>query len=254
MLVNHFNAIMISITSTLLLVMAFMLTNNYQNSVYSEQTSLDVYRESKLPELRYYKNYDELKANEKTAVVYPIFTQGAYEWSGIHDYHAGYCSSCLTSDIPTTYEKTYSASGNGFRILEFLGYQVIDDMDIDKNPKILTQFDKVVLLHNEFVTKKEFEAITSHPNVVYLYPNSLSSEVSVDYSKNTITLVRGPSYPYHDIKNGFDWKYDNTQFLADWDCNSWEFYRIENGFMLNCYPETFLPNEGYELLKLLKNL
>lgn len=254
MLVNHFNAIMISITSTLLLVMAFMLTSNYQNAVYSDQNSLSVYRETKLPELRYYDAYEELKADGKTAVVYPIFTQGAYEWGGIHDYNAGYCSSCLNSAIPTTYERTYSASGNGFRILEFLGYQVIDDMDIDRNPQILTQFDKVILLHNEFVTKKEFDAIISHPNVVYLYPNALSSEVSVDYSKNTITLVRGSSYPTPDIKNGFDWEHDNSQFFPDWDCNSWEFYSVENGYMLNCYPETFLPGNGHELLKSLKNL
>jgi hypothetical protein len=245
---------MISITSTMLLLMAFILTNGYHNSQVVAQNSFEDYKESKMPELRYYQNYEELTIDSKTAVVYPIFTQSAYEWQGIHDYHAGYCGSCLSNQIGTSYEKTYSASGNGFRILEFLGYQVIDDMDIDKNPEVLTQFDKVILLHNEFVTKREFEAIISHPKVIYLYPNSLSSEVIVDYSKNTMTLVRGPSYPNSDIKNGFNWEYDNTQFFNDWTCNSWEFYNIKNGYMLNCYPETFLPNDGYELLKTLKNL
>lgn len=252
MLVNHFNAIMISITSTMLLLMAFMLTNS-QNSQATQNSFVD-YKESKMPELRYYQSYKELVASPKTAVVYPIFTQNAYEWGGIHDFYAGYCDSCLSNQIHTTYEKTYAASGNGFRILEFLGYQVIDDMDIDKNPRILAQFDKIILLHSEFVTKKEFEALMTHPKVVYLYPGSLSSEIVVDYTKNTMTLVRGPSYPDSSIKNGFDWGYDNAQFFTDWDCNSWEFYSVKNGYMLNCYPETFLPNDGYELLKALKNL
>ncbi|MEW6044480.1 MAG: hypothetical protein AB1608_09465 [Thermoproteota archaeon] len=250
-MVSHFNAVMISITATMLLLLAFAVTNKNASSLDQDQST---YAASKLPELKYYQNYDELKADEKTAVIYPVFTQGAYEWGGIHDYLAGYCDSCLASQIPIQYEKTYSASGNGFRILEFLGYQVIDDADIDKEPQILDQFDKVVVLHNEFVTKKEFEAITTHPKVIYLYPNALSSEVTADYSKNTITLKRGPSYPDPSIKNGFDWKYDNTQFFSDWDCNSWEFYQVSNGYMLNCYPETFLPSDGYKLLKTLKNL
>jgi len=251
-MVNHFNAIMISITSTMLLLMAFMITGSHQNFQVSAQDSN--YKESKMPELGYYQNYEELMSDEKTAVVYPILTQSAYDWKGIHDYYAGRCDSCITTQIQTTYEKTYSASGNGFRILEFLGYQVIDDIDIDKNPQILNKFDKIILLHNEYVTKKEFEAITSHPNVVYLYPNSLSSEVAINYAKNTITLTRGPSYPDQGVKNGFDWEYDNTQFFTDWDCNSWRFYQVNNGYMLNCYPDTFLPNNGYELLKALKNL
>jgi hypothetical protein len=252
-MVQHFNAVMISITATLLLLMAFILTTTQSSNIEAQNLSND-YNESKMPELRYYQDYNELMADTKAAIVYPIFTQGAYEWGSIHDYYAGYCDSCISGRIPTTYEKTFSASGNGFRILEFLGYQVIDDIDIDKNPQILTQFDKVILLHNEFVTKKEFEAITSHKKVIYLYPNSLSTEVAVDYSKNKITLTRGPSFPDPGTQNGFDWEYDNSQFFSDWDCISWEFYPIKNGYMLNCYPETFLPNDGYELLKTLKSL
>ena len=231
--------------------MAFMITAQSQNSQIAVQGSSN---ESKMPELRYYQDYKKLVSDGKTAVIYPIFTQNAYEWGGIHDYYAGRCETCLNNPIHTTYKKAYSSSGNGFRILEFLGYQVIDDIDIDKNPQILKNFDKIILLHNEFVTKKEFDAIVSHPNVVYLYPNALSSEISVDYSRNTMTLISGPSYPNHDIKNGFDWQYDNTQYFMDWDCNSWKFYQINNGYMLNCYPDTFLPNDGFELLKMLKSL
>lgn len=241
-------------TSTMLLILAFILINSHQFSNNDEIESSSSYDVSKMPELNYYDRYEELKSNGKTAVIYPIITQSAYDWNSMHDYYAGYCDSCIHAKLHTSYEKTYSASGNGFRILEFLGYEVIDDIDIDKNPQILDKYDKIILLHNEYVTKKEFNAITNHPNVVYLYPNSLSSEVIVNYSSNNITLIRGPGYPTSNITNGFDWKYDNTVFLKDWDCKSLEFYPVANGHMLNCYPETLLPNYGYELLKELKNL
>lgn len=250
----NFNAIMISITATMLLALGFMAINAETNKKLVYEDSRSAYMQTKMPELEYYEKYEDLRSDGRTAVIYPILTQSAYDWNGFHDYYKGYCNLCITTKLHTTYEKTYSASGNGFRVLEFLGYQVLDDIDVDKNPGILKNYDKVILLHNEFVTKKEFEAISSHPNVVYLYPNALVSEVSINYSSNTITLVRGPGYPTADITNGFDWQYDNTQYFNDWDCHSWEFYPVENGHMLNCYPETFIPNYGYELLKKLKSL
>ena len=128
-----------------------------------------------------------------------------------------------------------------------------DDIDVDKDPHILQQFDTIILLHNEFVTENEFNAITSHPNVIYLYPNAFNSLVESDYSSNTITLVRGPGFPTDNITNGFDWEYDNSEFLNDWECNNWKFYQIDNGFMLNCFPEKLLtsPNGKY-LLESLK--
>ena len=37
------------------------------------------------------------------------------------------------------------------------------------------------MLHNEYVTRPMFDAITSHPNVIYLYPNALYAEIEVNY-------------------------------------------------------------------------
>lgn len=253
-MLNRFNGIMISVTATMLLMLAFVVINNSQADTVIPEDSSSAYMIAKMPELEYYENYDDLRADSKSVVVYPILTQSAYDWDGFHDYYSGRCDTCTITSLHQTYEKTLSASGNGFRILEFLGYQVIDDLDIDKNPTILQKFDKVILLHNEFVTKSEFEAVMQHPNVVYLYPNALTSQVSVDYENNSITLIRGPSYPTSDIVSGFDWKYVNSQYENDWACNSWDFYKIHNGYMLNCYPETFLPDNGYEILKKLKSL
>ena len=57
------------------------------------------------------------------------------------------------------------------------------------------------MLHNEYVTRTMFDAITSHPNVVYLSPNALYAEIEVDYDNDTITLIRGHNYPQPEIKN-----------------------------------------------------
>jgi len=253
-MLNRSNSILLSMTATMLLMLAFVVANNSQADTAIPEDSSSAYMISKMPELRYYENYEDLRADGKTAVVYPIFTQSAYDWNGFHDYYAGYCDSCTSVKLHQTYEKTFSSSGNGFRVLEFLGYQVIDDIDIDKNPAILGQFDKVILLHNEFVTLAEFDAIVNHPNVIYLYPNALTSQISVNYETNLISLIRGPAHPTPDVISGFEWKHTNTQYEKDWNCNSWNFYKIDNGYMLNCYPETFLPDNGYEILKKLKTL
>jgi len=67
-------------------------------------------------------------------------------------------------------------------------------------------------------------------------------------------LIRGPGYPEKSIINGFDWEFDNSQYFDDWDCMDWEFYKVKNGHMLNCYPETELPLYGHEILQTLKTL
>ena len=253
---HHFKVIMISITTTMLLILFYVSTE--ENLVYIQKTtpndSFSAYLENKMPELEYYDYYEILRPIDKSVVVYPIFTQSAYNWKSIHDFYAGYCDSCLTANIQTFYEKSFASSGNGFRILEFLGYDIIDDIDLDKNPHILEKYDRVILLHNEFVTESEFKAITEHPKVIYLYPNSLSSQVKADYSTNTITLIQGPGYPNMTVNNGFDWKFDNTKFFNDWACNDWEFYEINNGYMLNCFPERELPHYGHEILRTIRSL
>lgn len=247
---------MISLTITMLIVLAYsILENDVISKANSEPNdSFSKYHASKMPELDYYDDYEILRDSSNSVVIYPIFTQSAYDWGGIHDFYTGKCDECTSTPIQDYYKKSLAAGANAYRILEFLDYQIIDDIELDKDPSILKKFDKVILLHNEFVTRAEFEAITQHPKVIYLYPNALTSEVKADYDENTITLIRGPNYPDEYIKNGFDWQHDNSQFFDDWSCNEWNFYEIPNGFMLNCYPETELPHYGYDILKTIKTL
>ncbi len=89
--------------------------------------------------------------------------------------------------------------------------------------------------------------------MIYLYPNALYAEVKVDHTKNIITLVRGHNYPKQEIRNGFDWKFDNSQFEYDRDCKKMQFYKVDNGWMLNCYPENMV-HKNMKLLEAIKKL
>jgi len=197
---------------------------------------------------------------QNTVVVYPYFTFVAYNEPGFYTYYRGECDSCTTTKFvpPTLFYNEYVTSGIGHQALTLLGYPTITDTEIDMNPSILQQFDKVIMLHNEYVTRAMFDAITSHPNVIYLYPNALYAEIEVDYVDETITLIRGHNYPEPEIINGFDWEFDNTHpYEYDNLCADMKFYQIENGWMTNCYPENFfLKNHTglFNLLKTIKNL
>ena len=194
---------------------------------------------------------------QNAVVVYPYFTYAAYQPQGFYDYYRGECDDCTTTKFVQP-SSQYTSSGKGHQVLTLLGYNSITDVEIDKNPDILQQFDKVIMLHGEYVTRAMFDAITSHPNVIYLYPNALYAEIEVNYTDQTITLIRGHNYPEQEITNGFDWPFDNTHpYEYDNDCLEMEFYKTDVGWMTTCYPENLFLSDGQQVsnfLKLIKDL
>ena len=198
--------------------------------------SISIQRKPELQNL--YKDLELSKGTHDAVFIYPSFTQAAYEKRGFYDFYRKNCDSiCLTVPIPTSVNGFQSSSIFAAWTLKLLNYPYVKDEDVDKNPDILKQYKRVIVLHNEYVTKKEFDAITSQPNVIFLYPNALYAEVKADYSSNTITLVRGHGYPDSTIRNGFGWQYDNSKFEYNVDCDNWNFYLSGEYTMLNCYPE-----------------
>ena len=191
----------------------------------------------------------------KPLVIVPIFTGSAYAPLGFYDYYEKQCDKkCLTTKIISTDELNSTSSANAVKILKLLGYDSITDLELHQNPNILNNYDKIILLHNEYVTKIMFDALTSHQNVIYLYPNALYAEIEVDVNDNEITLIRGHGFPTKNIDNGFDWEFDNTRpYEYDKKCDNWKFFDIPNGKMLNCYPEQKIWKSS-SLLKALKEL
>ena len=192
---------------------------------------------------------------DKPLVIIPTFTSSAYAPFGFYDYYDERCGEqCLTTKIVSEDKLDYKSSANGVKILNLLGYDSISDLELHKNPNILNDYKKIIVLHNEYVSKIMFDALTLHKNVVFLYPNALYAEIEIDISNNQITLIRGHGFPTEDVDNGFNWEYDNTRpYEFDNECNDWEFYKIPNGFMLNCYPEQAIWQNS-SMLKALKEL
>jgi len=197
--------------------------------------------------------YDSLKNNKKSAVIFPIFTAAAYSEPGFYTFYRGECDDdCLTVKLDDEYNPIFTSSANGLQVLNLLDYDILTDISIHQNPEILTKYEKIILLHNEYVTSVEFDAILSHPNVIYLYPNALYAEVNFDEELWEISLVRGHNYPEITIRNGFDWKFDNSPEEYDVTCDDMKFSKIDNGWMLNCYPENVI-HKNKELLKQIKD-
>lgn len=193
--------------------------------------------------------YDQ---KNKPLFIIPLFTASAYSKNGFYDFYDGNCDTCLTTKIISVDDLGEQSSANAVKVLELLDYDSITDIELDKNPDILSKYEKIIVLHNEYVTQNEFDAITSHPNVIYLYPNALYAKIEVNYDKKTISLIRGHGYPELEIDNGFNWEFDNTRpYEFDKKCDGWEFYDIPNGKMLNCYPEQKIWKDK-EFLKALK--
>ena len=205
---------------------------------------------------QYAETYKEIAVWDtphRYAVIVPLFTNTAYWDHGFYDYYRGNCDmSCLTKKIEFDKPMPFSASGNAVAILNLLGYDTITDLDVDRDPTILQHYEKIILLHNEYVTKKEFDAITHHPHVIYLFANPLYAQVSVNYENDTITLMRGHGYPTADVKNAFNWKFDNSQHEYDTSCSNNSFYKVDNGIMWDCYPDKDVFT-NMTLLKTIKN-
>ena len=217
-----------------------------------------------LNELNAEKFIDDLKPNDGTVVIFPVFTAAAYQksdfdtWSGFYAYFAGYCDeSCITDLSFETFTFDFGGSGGTAQMLYHAGYDFLTDIEVDRNPELLENYDTVILLHNEYVTKKEFNAISNHPNLIFLHPNALYAEIDVNYDDNTMTLIRGHDYPPEDpVGNGFDYAIEQEFHAYEYDdkCLEWEFIKIENGFHLNCYPDGVIDPRILDILLKLKEL
>lgn len=194
--------------------------------------------------------------NNHTIVVYPIFTEYAYSKHGFYDYYNHTCNqSCLNvtisrngsnyqelkTDIGSKYwiHPQEETSNTGLIILHKLNYHFITDIDIDKNPQILDRYDKIILLHNEYMTKKEFDAIKPK-HVLYLYPNAAYAEVETKYQTMTMKLIKG--HGYLGISNAFG-SGTHSKGEKQLHCKNIFWYKLSNGMEYSCYPELELLND-----------
>jgi hypothetical protein len=93
------------------------------------------------------KFIDILKPVDNHVVIYPIFTASAYAEHGFYDYFKGDCDESCITDLSFNYTGgTYNSSVHTAQILHAVGYNLITDIDVDKNPEILKNYNKIILL------------------------------------------------------------------------------------------------------------
>jgi len=197
---------------------------------------------------------DDIKKYSNTdnaVLIFPEFTNSAYQDQGFYPHNGTketYPLHDTTSFIPGI-NATYMTGSSGFYYLSQLHYPVITDSMVDQNPEILKLYHKIILLHNEYMTKKEFDAISSHGNVIYLYPNSAYAEVSVDYKNWTMSLVRG--HGMGGVANGFNFV-TSSKNEYDLNCRNYKWEKMPNGMQITCFPE-FLIKSDRTLLQTIKD-
>ena len=187
---------------------------------------------------------DKLKFTDKSVlVVAPLLTANAYAEPGFYTYFRGECDeSCISVQIDGKVPFRYTSSNNALVYFINLGIPIIDDYTASLNPEILDEYEKIIMLHNEYVTIEFYEAIINHPNVYFMYPNALYAEI--DLTDGVMTLIKGKGYPKDDpppTVNAFDWEFENTHpDEYDLECIDFKWKKIGNGYQLNCYPEVVI--------------
>ena len=189
-----------------------------------------------------HKGPEKKLLDDSVLIIYPGMTEIAYVPNSFYSFYKGECDDCKTHSLKVQKGNRYNLGMNGHDFF-FQSYYDINDLDIQRLPPLLYKYDSIILLHNEYVTQKVFDEITNHPNVIYLYPNSLYGKVEISFEKQEMTLVRGHGYPSPEIGNGFDWKDDNTPQEKDCEIGKWHFHNVTNGIQLDCYPENIINHD-----------
>jgi len=199
-------------------------------------------------DIKLYSNTDN-----NAVLVFPDLTNSAYQDQGFYPHNGTLETYPLHDTIKLVpgINATYLTGLSGYSYLVQLHYPVITDTMIDQHPDILKQYNKVILLHNEYMTTNEFNAISTHKNVIYLYPNSAYAQVTVDYKNWTMSLVRGHHYPTKDIENGFGFV-TSSHGEYDLNCKNYKWVSMPNGMQLSCWGE-FLIKSDRSVLQTIKD-
>ena len=206
--------------------------------------------------------------NSNSVVIFPTITLHAYKNSCVWDYYEPITDNCLNFNINDidfsdsvldiwnveNSDSHYFWNTNllGYQVFKMLDYEIISELEIEREPNVLENYDKVILLHNKYVTKKIFDAIINHQNVVYMYPGALSQEVELNLENQSLKILNPVKYPQdRNFNNDFLWMYDNTHRELK-DCKDIidpKFENVGNGIMINCYPENILHTQILKIVK-----
>lgn len=174
-----------------------------------------------------------LSSTDKTVVIDAVFTQAAYQAGSWYD-NKGVTTVSL--NYGHDWRTNFGGAVNGVTVLNNTGLvDTVTDIYLTNHPEILKAYHRVIVLHNEYVTKAEYDAIMNHSNVFYAYPNALYRLVNFTGSTvtngGTITLLGLSHNPYANSTWGDVSEFDRCSNHA------YKVVKYPNGAGLSCYPE-----------------
>lgn len=170
--------------------------------------------------------YNNIRLNEHDVLlVYPVFTEQAYQENGWYD-NTEHTTVYINNELD---DRMRYGAGKHLLSYFYNEFDTVSDIAVTTNPELLQSYQTIVLLHNEYVTVEEYNAIMNHSNVIYLFPNSLYRYV--EYNDKQITLLNQTGNPMG---------YSNTKYTNEFDdCITYEIVEYQNGKGLSCYPKWF---------------
>lgn len=165
-----------------------------------------------------------------TLLITPIFTYSAYQdkcWYTNENNTT--CTIVHYNSVVDSKQDRMDYGGNRLQQqLLCLKIDCITDVDLDKNPSIVNNYNRIVLMHNEYVTHNEYNAIMNHKNVFYVFPNSLYR--FVDYNGTHITYDTETNN-----KQSFSTWGDVSEFDTCIPIIGYHIVNYSNGKGLSCY-------------------
>ena len=193
-------------------------------------------------------SYDYLNnSTESIIMVYPSYTYWANELNSLADIgDEDWCYECESftraHELFTVHNGGFSSVGGSVGRIGDQYFTYVTDYYLEHNGTSIKMedYDKVILMRNSYVTDNFRNMVLNHTNVVYMFPDALTKEVTTNstYTKAprdsqiTMTYVDDIE-PLHPMAH--EWADDNR-------CEEWEFIKVINGYMMNCTPDVAIIN------------
>ncbi|GEM_PF-5361667 len=163
-----------------------------------------------------------------TAIVKPVFTHSAYQKGAFYTFYDRHKNDTATQyDLNMLTTKMVYGWGHSKGALVYFypsiknnTINVITDVEVHNND--ITQYNKLILLHNEYVTQPYYDNLRNfveRGGTLILFDGSpLYAEVSYDNVANTITLLLGHYWSFDGIQAeksvGERWEQENQEFIG----------------------------------------
>ncbi|MGH9922095.1 MAG: N,N-dimethylformamidase beta subunit family domain-containing protein [Nitrososphaerales archaeon] len=162
------------------------------------------------------------------AIVKPVFTHSAYQEGAFYTFYERHTNEpstledlhMLTTEVLHGWGHSRGALIHFYPLIKDSIVNVITDIDVHEND--IAQYNKLILLHSEYVTQEYYDNLRSFVanggTLILFDADSLYAEVLYDDVANTITLKKGHWWAFDgsiaESSVGERWEQENQEFIG----------------------------------------